>query len=106
MMHKYNQLLLLCIGLSLWGCPEDTGNAGGEAGMSDGGSNVSGEMMSGEDSGGSTGAMMMGGPCFSDDECADDAYCQLGDSFEGSCVEGCREDSCEGGQVCDLDSRA
>ncbi len=105
-MIKMYQLLLLGLSLSMWACPDNTTGGGGEAGSGGGAVSVSGEMVAGGDEGGeSMGAQTTGGPCFDDTECPDGTYCELGDSFEGSCVEGCQEGACDGGRVCDIDSR-
>ena len=104
MMRTYYYALIFGVCFTLWGCPDSTGGGTGEAGVEVGGINVSGEM-AGNDAGETTGATPGGGPCFDDSECPDGTYCEFGDSFEGSCIEGCQQGSCDGGRVCDLESR-
>ena len=100
-MRTYYALLTgLC--LIMWACPDSTEGDEGEAGTEGGGVAVSGEM-AGAEGGETTGATPVGGPCLGDDECPDGTYCEYGDDFNGSCVEGCREGTCEGGRVCDID---
>ncbi len=62
-----------------------TGGAGGGAGGAGGG----GEIL-----------------CAQDGQCPDGTFCALGDNGIGNCLPGCRDDdSCEGEQVCNTESR-
>jgi len=103
-MTKRHQILLLGLSLSLYACPDNT--TGGDTGGTTGGSiGIAGETISGTEAGEPMGAMMTGDPCFDDSECPDGTYCLFGEDFNNSCVEGCAEDSCDGGRVCDLETR-
>ena len=103
MISKQKKLLLLGLSLSMYACPDTTAGdqAGTEAG---GGLDIAGDMLSGTEAG-FMGGMSLGGPCSSDSDCPDGNYCFSDESFNSYCVEGCAEDGCDGGRVCDLDSR-
>ena len=104
-MTNVNQILLLGLSLCLWACPDDVSPGDGKAGTEGGSINIAGDLVSGMESGESMGATMSGETCFDDSSCPDGTYCEFGDSFEGTCEEGCQENGCDGGRLCDLTTR-
>jgi hypothetical protein len=102
-------LFIFSLSLALAGCPDNAANkttSGGETAGGDEGGATPGGMSGG---GMITGGTMSGSSCFDDLECPDDQYCMIDIEVnfgEGSCEEGCRDDdSCDGGRLCDQESR-
>ena len=98
-------LLLFCgLALCMFGCPDNTVKPGESGGTPSGGMTMGGQV--GGDSGGSTGGSTVGNTCAVDADCDAGQYCDIeGDAFVGECQVGCRSDSCESGQECDLTTR-
>ena len=103
-MRKQQHILILGLSLSLYACPDST--SGGEGGTEGGSINVAGDDLSGIEAGESMSGMTMSEACFNDSDCAEGSYCYFDEeTLTNLCVEGCTEDSCEGGRTCDLDTR-
>jgi hypothetical protein len=86
------------------GCPDNAIKPGESGGTPSGGTTVGGQM--GGNSGGVMGGSTIGNTCAADADCGNDQYCEIeGDAFIGECQAGCRSDSCDSGQECNLDTR-
>lgn len=90
------------MGITLWGCPDSTKNSnimGGDEGGGEIGGEVGGEI------GGDAGGDMIPSICYEDLECPDDRYCATDLTGQGTCEIGCRADLCEGGRICNEETR-
>ena len=103
--HPFINVIVVLASLAFAAC-DDTSGAGpsGNGGMA-GSSGSGGE--SGDGGSGGTSPDMGSQLCIDDDGCTDEStYCDITEGGRlGECVPGCREGSCDDGQVCNEDTR-